>query len=347
MISEQARLAATADARGGRRAAAPAAHRLVFPGGATQAADPLLVGHKFARQARLLAAGYRVPEFVCVSVEAFDAVRAETGIGAPAVRDSGELAAWAARARARVRAAGVPDALAAALLEAYDRLTDDGGTVMVRSCAVPARAGAHGGGEEAAPAPGGGFPVVGRDELVDRVSQCWASAFTTERVLDRFARGGDPAATRMAVGIQRLVRAERSFVAVSRDLRSAPDTADQAHLAAAYGLGEGVTGGRADVDHFSVDVGTGVVELRTVRKTRRLVPADTGGTTVVEVPEDLAHRPVLDVQTARRIARLARGLESHFGGPQEIEGAITADGEIHLVQARPAVVTRLGRRRPR
>ncbi|TDB89934.1 hypothetical protein E1091_14470, partial [Micromonospora fluostatini] len=46
--------------------------------------DATLVGHKFARQERLRLAGFRVPEFCCLPVSAFDA--AATGLlTAPAV----------------------------------------------------------------------------------------------------------------------------------------------------------------------------------------------------------------------------------------------------------------------
>lgn len=324
-------------------------HELVFPDTAPQAADPLLVGHKFARQARLRAAGYRVPEFACASVGAFDAMRAGTGIHGPAARDRREAAAWAGRARARVRHAGVPDDLAKALLDVFDRLADDSGTVAVRSCAVPSAARGEGGGQdlaaEAFAGPGGGLLMAGRDELIDVVSECWASAFTEEGVLCRVAQGGDPAAARMAVGIQRLVPANRSFAAFSRDPRCTPQTAGRTLIAAAYGLGEGVVQERADVDHFSVERGSRVVEFRTVRKTRQVVPASSGGTIVAGVPGDLADCPVLDVPTTRRIAEMAVALESDFGTPQHIEGALTADGEIHLLQARPVVVTRTPQRR--
>jgi rifampicin phosphotransferase len=35
-----------------------------------------------------------------------------------------------------------------------------------------------------------------------------------------------------------------------------------------------------------------------------------------------------------RLADLGRLLETHFGGPQDVEWAL-ADGEIHLLQSRP------------
>ncbi|MEU2436632.1 PEP/pyruvate-binding domain-containing protein [Streptomyces rubradiris] len=314
---------------------------LVFADTAEESADAHLVGHKFARQAQLRLAGYDVPEFVCVSAGAFDAVMASVQLPELTATDPQSLTDWAEQASSAVLKAGVPDELAKVLLYEFDQLADESGTVAVRSCAVPRPDEGEEGGEDSAADPfaglGSSFLAVHRDELLGKVAECWASAFTPEGVLYRVTRGGDPAATRMAVGIQRLVAAERSFVAFSRDPRG--DGADRSVIAAAYGLGEGVVQEQADVDHFLVDRTSGTVTAQAVHKARRVVPVAGGGTTVGEVPEELADRPVLDDETARRVARLAVALEEHFGLPQDIEGAITADGRLQLVQARPAVVT--------
>ena len=319
--------------------------RAVFSDTDPESSDPLLVGHKFARQAQLRAAGYRVPEFVCASAAEFDRMLDRVGhdIPGPATGTGPEeLADWSARARAAVRRTDVPDDLAATLLGHFDRLAGASGAVAVRSCAVPLAGDGEQGGEDSAADPfaglGRSFLAVGREDLIDKVVECWASAFTAEGVLYRVTRGGDPTATRMAVAIQRLVPAARSFVAFSRDPRGGREY-DRCLVAAAYGLGEGVVQEQADVDHFSVDSKTGRVEPQLVHKKRRVVPGESGGTTTEKVPDELAERPVLDDPTALRIAGLATALEHHFGMPQDIEGAITEDGEIHLVQARPAVIS--------
>ncbi|MET9385226.1 PEP/pyruvate-binding domain-containing protein [Streptomyces sp. NPDC002928] len=321
---------------------------VIFSDTAPESTDALLVGHKFARQAQLRAAGYQVPEFVCASAAAFDRMMETAKGDIPELADGsspGELADWSEKAGAAVLRSGVPEELIESLLRHFDRLAGDAGAVAVRSCAVPAAGDGDRGGEDSAADPfaglGRSFLAVRRAELIDRVAECWASAFTAEGVLYRATRGGDPTATRMAVGIQRLVPAARSFVAFSRDPRGAHG-AERSLIAAAYGLGEGVVQEQADVDHFLVDSTTGQVEPQLVHKKRRVLPCASGGTTIEEVPDELADHPVLDDHAARRIAELAMALERHFGIPQDIEGAITDDGEIHLVQARPAVVSAPG-----
>ncbi len=272
---------------------------MLVTGGPTLA-DPTLVGHKFARQTAMRRAGFPVPEFFCL----------------PAVDTAGTT-------RDAILAAGVPAALAAPLLAAFDRLVGPDGLAAVRACVA---AGADGAGEDGADDPFAGlsdsFLYVTRDELLDRVARCWASAHNPEAVRYRELRGAGPA--RVAVGVQRMVLGTRSFVAFTRDPR---DGAARCVIAAAYGIGEGVVQEKADVDHFFVESGT--VRAEVVHKERM----HTLGPDVV--PAELADMPVLTDADARRIAALAADVEKYFGRPQDIEGTITADGMLHLVQARP------------
>ncbi|NED49993.1 phosphoenolpyruvate synthase, partial [Micromonospora aurantiaca] len=53
------------------------------------------------------------------------------------------------------------------------------------------------------------------------------------------------------------------------------------------------------------------------------------------MPERLGGVPVLTDEEAQHVADLAARVEEHFGRPQDIEGAFTADGAVHLLQARP------------
>ncbi len=285
--------------------------------------DPGVVGNKFARQAELRAAGFAIPEFFCVPVEAFDAALARVPDGEPVAR------------RRALLGHGVPEPLAGTLLAAFDRLAGPDGVVAVRACVV-------GDGEDSAADPFAGmsdsFLNVGRAALLARVAECWASAFTDRAVAYRRLRGADPGAARVAVGVQRMVRAERSFVAFSRDPRTG---AAQHLIAAAYGLGEGVVQELADVDHFVHDPAAGHVSRTVVPKHRMVVPdpARSGAPLLAGVPVGLVAAPVLTDAEVREIGVLAERVAEHFGAPQDIEGALTADGTIELVQARPIVFT--------
>jgi phosphohistidine swiveling domain-containing protein len=295
--------------------------------------DAELVGQKFARQADLARAGFPVPPLVCVPATVFDLNLARiTGHSAAPAAEL-EPAERAAALRRIVRAAGLPDGLHEQLLAAFDAVAGPEGLVAVRACAI--------GTEDSADDPYAGltdsFLYVGRDRIAERVADCWASAFTSEGVAYRAAKGLDPLTTRVAVGIQRMVMGTRSLVAFTRDPR---DGSERTVIAAAYGIGEGVVQEKADVDHFFV-APDGEISSALVTK-RRAVGWDarrpSDGPVPLTVDDARATSAVLTPPQVREVAALAARVERHFGAPQDIEATITDDGRIHLVQARPAVV---------
>ncbi|MEO3814492.1 PEP/pyruvate-binding domain-containing protein [Sphaerisporangium sp. B11E5] len=306
--------------------------------------DAAEVGNKFARLASMRAAGFPVPPLYCLPAAAFDHAVEEVRAGLPPLPPAGDHAAiraWGEDAAARTAGLPVPAGLAEAALAAFDEVIGPGGLAAVRACVVP---GPGGVGEDDAGDPFAGmsdsFLYVPRGDLLTRIAACWASAYKPEAVLYRLTRGGDPAATRVAVGVQAMALGARSFVAFTRDPR---DGAERLVIAAAHGIGEGVVQEKADVDHFFVDTRTGATHAETVRKRRMVGPPAPGGDgepALLDVPAELAVAPVLGPRDIARIADAAEGIERHFGGPQDIEGTFTPDGALHVVQSRPMVPPR-------
>jgi rifampicin phosphotransferase len=310
------------------------------------AVDPRLVGHKFARQAQLLADGFPVPRFFCVPGPVYDDVHADVlaDLGGGPSRGHAEptgadVVAWAERAHARIAGATVPADVAAELFARFDALVGPSGLVAVRASTTPRGTDT---GEDSAVDPFAGlsdsFLYVDRDHLLDRVAACWASGFNPRAVQYRTIRGLDPLPGGVAVGVQRMVMAARSFVAFTRN---PVDSAPECVIAAALGVGEGVVQERADLDHFYVGPGGRVTRTTIVHKTRMVGPDPVdpaAGPRNLPVPAALAGPPVLTGSEAEQIAALATRVESYFGAPQDIEGAMTEDGTIMLVQARPIVL---------
>lgn len=304
--------------------------------GASRIADPELFGHKFARQASLATAGFAIPRLACVPATVFDQLVGPVVAGSSA----GQLDAAdrAQQLRRRVRELGVPGQLRRALDGRFAEIAGPTGLVAVRACVVP-RPGDQDSGEDSADDPFAGlsdsFLYVARAEVADRVAACWASAFNPEAVLYRTHRGLDPFAARVAVGVQRMVMGVRSFVAFTRNPL---DGSDRCVIAAAYGIGEGVVQEKADVDHFFVDLRSGRIEAHVEVKSRAVgwnPDRPEQGPVAIPVETRLASLPVLDDAELREITAIAARVEEHFGTPQDIEGTLTADGRIFLVQARP------------
>lgn len=299
-------------------------------------ADANVVGHKFARQQRLRDAGVDVPPFFCVVTETpwatiADVVGSFPGVGA----DVEALTAWAEAARS---AAEHVRPVPAVKTEIRDRYTALGSPdVAVRACVVGRNTQP---GEDDATDPFAGltdsYLYVGADALIDAVCTCTASLFSVRSVLYRARRGIDPRVLSICVGIQQMMDGDRSFVAFTRN----PSTgAKETVVAAVYGIGEGAVAERADIDHFFVRA-DGIRRLVSDKK-RMLRRAPCGGVAECRVPDALAGVPVFSDTHLRRIAALADTVERVLSGPQDIEGVVTADSAIHVVQARPATSPRM------
>jgi rifampicin phosphotransferase len=301
--------------------------------------DANQVGNKFARLESMRRAGFPVPALFCLPALAFDLATRQVRDALPPLPsgdDAEAVRSWSAKAGDAVAGLPMPDQVAAEARAAFDAVIGAGELAAVRACVVPAP-GQPGEDDVADPFAGmsESFLYVPREELLARVLGCWASAYKPEAVLYRLRRGGDPAAARIAVGVQLMALGTRSFVAFTRD----PRDGSRAHvIAAGYGIGEGVVQEKADIDHFFVLGGTGETRTELVHKEIMVGPPDgDGGPVAVAVPPDLADVPVLDADQVARIVAVATRIERHFGCPQDIEGTFTADGRLHVVQARPMV----------
>lgn len=235
-----------------------------------------------------------------------------------------------------VSGAGVADDVRAEILTAYHRL-GAAEVVAVRSSAT---------GEDGRDASFAGMNrtltnVRGDDELIQAVLECWMSLFGSRVIAYRASRGftADPA---MAVVVQRMVASERSGVGFTAD----PSTGarDRVVIEAALGLGEVVVSGLVTPDTYVVDKESlRVLDVRIGHQDFRITQGPDGRDRQEDLEPELADARVLDDDTLRRVAELARDVERHYGCPQDLEWAVAGDA-IWLVQARP--VTTLGAAAP-
>lgn len=162
--------------------------------------------------------------------------------------------------------------------------------------------------------------VRGTDALLAAVQRCWESAHDPRVIAYAGTAGAG-----LAVLVQPLVPAVAAGVAFTAD----PVTGDRSRtvIDAVAGLGERLVSGEVTPERWTVTE-DGVAVRQSV----------TGGD---PGHDDSAHDdprhddPVLDGGAARAIAELARGVERVLGGPQDVEWALEAGGEVVLLQARP------------
>ena len=282
--------------------------------------------------------GLPVPAGFVVTVEAYlhamedggvrDELRDLVAEAAAEVDDPVAFGASAERMRALVRKAGLPARLRDEVLDAYHRLGD--------GVAVAVRSSAH--GEDTLDASFAGMydtylNVVGDEELLDRVIDCWVSLYGERVIAYRRALTLD-AEPAMAVVVQLLVDADRAGVMFTAD----PSTRDLdcVIVEAGFGLGEVLNGGEVEPDTYIVSKRTmRVRQVRVGYKSHKAVPWEVPGVARADLGLDESRSPVLTDDQVIALAQLGGEIEAHYGGtPQDIEWAIQ-DGSMFVVQTRP------------
>ncbi|WP_254537270.1 phosphoenolpyruvate synthase [Halomarina litorea] len=293
------------------------------------------VGGKGASLGELTGAGLPVPPGFVVSAGTYRSFIEETGIDEDLFTavdvdsdDSSALAAASSRAEELILGTEMPQEIREEILETYADLGDGEAFVAVRSSATA---------EDLPDASFAGqqetFLNITRDDLVDRVKECWASLFTQRAIYYREQQGFDHEKVDIAVVVQQMVDAEKSGVMFT----SHPSTGDpEIIIEAAWGLGEAVVSGAVSPDNYVVDRDTAEIEEVTIADKKVMMEKDpeTGHTVEIDVPDDKRTEQVLDEDEISRLVDLGCEVEEHYGVPQDVEWAIY-DGEVYMLQSRP------------
>ena len=313
-----------------------------MPLGAVRLKDLPRVGGKAAPLGEMIAAGLPVPSGFVVTTDACQRfMQSDPRIAhwleileGCDPRDPAALRAAAEEVRRQLSAIVVPgdvaDALAAALAP------EAGGAQAVRSSATV---------EDLPEASFAGqhdsfLNVRGRDAVLGAVKRCWLSLFSERAISYRMRKGVAPGRAQMAVIVQQLINADAAGVMFTTD--PAGGDSDSILIEAAFGLGEAVVQGKVAPDRVEVSrSGLRVVRRDTGLKRVQIVAAKEGVCEQLLAAEK-AGAPVLEEETAARLARLGLEAERVLGGPLDIEWGVRG-GEIWLLQARAVTTLQQGR----
>lgn len=172
-------------------------------------------------------------------------------------------------------------------------------------------------------------------DLIQAYKDVVASKYGLRAILYRHNRGFRDEDITMSVGCMRMVPATSGGVIYSRDPMDV--NRDEVIIHSAWGLPTTVVNGRSSGDRILVSRKSPhrVVDVKLQDKSRQDQCAADGG--IQEEPVSASERRWLSLppKTAIRLAAYALKIEAHFGGPQDIEWALSADGECHILQCRP------------
>ncbi len=251
--------------------------------------------------------GLRVPDGFVITTAAFNRLMSENQLWEWAGRleevldlyGSNVAAAACREVQKAIIAAPVPEEVQNEILEAFDRLS--GGQeimVAVRSSAV---------GEDKAASHAGQYLTelnVGRDWLLDAYKQVIASSYGLGPVSYRLEHGLTVADGKMAVGVIKMLEPRCSGIMFSRNFENPQP--DQIVVSATPGLSDTITRGGMSAEEITLSGEAG----------------------------KHAAMSCLDLANLSTLKATARAIESHFGGPQDIEWAFDQKDELYILQCR-------------
>ncbi len=300
--------------------------------------DAAIAGGKGAALGELVRQGFPVPPGFIITTGAYLSFLAEANVGAAlggflsAVPDEapdggapdGGDGTGGAALRALFAAAEMPGRLRQEILDAYAKL--GGGAVAVRSSAT------------AEDLPGAAFAgqqdtylnVLGGDDVVQAVANCWASLWTDRAISYRRRQGIDPHEVAIAVVVQKMVPAAIAGVLFTAN----PVTGERGEMVvdANPGLGEAVVSGQVTPEHYVLDASGKVLSFTPGGREVVISAAEGGGTQGSSGTQSA--EPGLAAEELAELAMLGNKAQQHFGRPQDIEWA-AAGGTLYVLQSRP------------
>lgn len=296
-------------------------------------------GGKAANLSELTRGGFNVPPGFCVTSEALPYHLAENGLdgqiemlAATLDYDDFEgLENTTSQMRALIATAPIPSDLEAEIREAIAGLvTDPGIMVAVRSSVA-----VKGTAISSFPGMMDTFHYLrGEDEILDHVKRCWASLWTTRAAVARRHKDIDHSLGLISPVVQKMVHSEVAGVLFTAN--PITGSRDELVVESNWGLGESVVSGKSMNDFYVMRKSDLAVSTRRVAKKTVMCDLDRMkgfGRVDCDVPPELMEKATLSDAQLRQLGETGKGIEDHFGHPQDIEWAYEG-GRLYILQSR-------------
>jgi pyruvate, water dikinase len=296
-------------------------------------------GGKGANLGELVGIGMRVPPGFCILADALPYVLEANGLVGPIAEiaaalpydDARALEAETGRIRSLIASAALPQELEAVILERYHALIDDGNPYVAVRSSVAVK-----------DSPVSSFPglmdtyhyVVGDDEVLGRIRQCWASLWTARAAFVRHQQGIAHDRGLIAPIVQAMIDAEVAGVMFTANPVSG--ARGEIVIESNWGIGESVVSGAAVTDHYVLDRATLETKTSKIAKKNLMVTIDRehgGGRAEQDVLPELAERPTLSETELAELGRVGTDIAQHFEFEADIEWAYR-DGVLYILQTR-------------
>ncbi|MHB8072731.1 phosphoenolpyruvate synthase [Desulfosporosinus fructosivorans] len=292
------------------------------------------VGGKGANLGEMTKAGFPVPQGFCVTTEAYrtfidtstqmsefydllDQINADE---LEPIRSLGQ------HIREHLKSLSLPEEVRSSILEAWN-ITGQAQAYAVRSSATA---------EDLPTASFAGqqdtyLNVLGPEQLLQAVQDCWASLFTDWAISYRAKNGFGHRLVFLSVVVQQMVFPEVSGIMFTAD----PITGQRKTVSidASFGLGEALVSGIVTADLYQVRSGK-IIKKQISKKKLAIYSIPEGGTFTQDIPLEKQEIQALEDHNIIKLAELGQRIEVHYGSEQDIEWGL-ADGKIFILQSRP------------
>jgi rifampicin phosphotransferase len=172
--------------------------------------------------------------------------------------------------------------------------------------------------------------VVGMEQLLTAVINCWSSLWTARAIGYRIRNRINHEESALAVIVQEMIQSEASGVLFTANPLSG--LRSEAVIDATLGLGEALVSGQVEPDHYVVDVLNNQIVGKTLGAKKISTRGKAGGG--VEVIEEMAEaRQALSDEDILSLAAIGGQIQIEYNFPQDIEWAL-ADGKLYILQSR-------------
>jgi rifampicin phosphotransferase len=278
--------------------------------------------------------GIHVPDGYCISTEAFKRIIGETSLinglldqlSLLKVEDRDKISELSGEIRRVIEGIAIPEDINEEITHLLSRLGEKN-AYAVRSSATA---------EDLPTASFAGqqdtyLNIIGKEEILNHISKCWASLFTERAVIYRLQYGFDHRKVHLSVVVQKMVFPQAAGILFTVD----PVTSNRKVLSidASFGLGEAMVSGLVNADSYKVRNGK-VIDKKIATKKLAIYALKYGGTKEQEIEPERQKKQALTDEQILQLERMGRKIEEHFGCPQDIEWCLASD-TFYIVQSRP------------
>lgn len=297
--------------------------------------DVKIAGGKGASLGEMTRAGISVPPGFVILANVFDEflrqtdinVETEAALNKVNYKDVNSVDQASKLIRGLIHDAKMPKDLQKEISVAFDKLKTK--YVAVRSSATA---------EDSSVASWAGelesYLNTTRQNLLDRVKDCWSSLFTQRAIVYRYEKGLRKSKVSVAIVVQKMTQSEVAGICFTTH----PVTKDKNQLIieAGWGLGEAIVGGHITPDSYVVNKKSWqIMDINVSEQEKQIVRKKTGiSSKWVKVPNKSRTKQKLDGKQIIELAKLCAKIEKHYKFPCDIEWALEK-GKFYIVQSRP------------